>query len=174
MSLKTEMEGVPAPKQKDNNSLILKTIIILTPAVMTVLIFLLLIVPNKDLFGPGGYLGMYWFFIPLYVYLITTLSVMILQFVTCNTVVMDIIWTHTWQILLYTYAALGLSEFTIVRAPVVSLIPYKGLKGINDILEIERLRKEEFIREKAISYWLFWGILIGQMNVIGQTTICPS
>lgn len=117
---------------------------------------------------------MYWFFIPLYVYLITTLSVMILQFVTCNTVVMDIIWTHTWQILLYTYAALGLSEFTIVRAPVVSLIPYKGLKGINDILEIERLRKEEFIREKAISYWLFWGILIGQMNVIGQTTICPS
>jgi hypothetical protein len=87
---------------------------------------------------------------------------------------MDIILKSTWQILLYTYGALAVSEFTILRAPVVSLIPYKGLKGINDILEIERLRKDEFIKEKAVSYWLFWGLLIGQMNVIGQTTLCPS
>ena len=171
MSIKTEMAG---PTQKDSNSLILKTFIIIAPAILTITIFLLLIVPNRDVFGSGGYLVMYWFFIPLFVYIITTLSVMILQVVTCKTIIMDIVWPTTWQILLYVYGALGLSEFTIIRAPVVSLIPYKGLKGINDILEIERLRKEEFIREKAISYWLFWGILIGQMNIIGQSTVCPS
>jgi hypothetical protein len=171
MSLKTEMA---MPKQKDTNSSILKMVMLLGPAVITVLIFLLLIVPNRDRFGEGGYLAMYWFFVPLCVYIITTLCALILQFTTCKTVVMDIIWLNTWQILLYVYGALGISEFTIIRAPVVSLIPYKGLKGINDILEIERLRKDEFIREKAISYWLFWGILIGQMNIIGRTTICPS
>ena len=87
---------------------------------------------------------------------------------------MNIILSSTWQILCYVYGSLGISEFTILRAPVVSLIPYKGLKGINDILEIERLRKDEFIKEKAVSYWLFWGLLIGQMNIIGQTTLCAS
>jgi len=87
---------------------------------------------------------------------------------------MNIILGSTWQILYYTYGSLAVSEFTVLRAPVVSLIPYKGLKGINDILEIERLRKDEFIKEKAVSYWLFWGLLIGQMNIIGQTTLCAS
>jgi len=140
---------------------------------MVILVFLLGVVSNQDQFG--SYYGiLYWLAIPLYAYLLSTLCAMILQYVTCKTINMDIIWAHTWQILLYVYGALGISEFTVIRAPVVSLIPYKGLKGINDILEIERLRKDEFIREKAVCYWLFWGILIGQMNVIGQTTLCAS
>jgi len=159
--------------KSDNNPFVLKMVLLLLTPIMIILVFLLGIVPNQDLFG-SYYRVLYWLVIPLCTYLLSTLSAIIIQFVTCHTVNMDIIWKHTWQIMLYVYGALGLSEFTVLRAPVVSLIPYKGLKGINDILEIERLRKDEFIKEKAVSYWLFWAILIGQMNIIGQTALCAS
>ena len=161
------------PTKSDKNPFLLKTTLLFLTPVMVLLVFILGIVPNQILFG-SYYGAMYWFVIPFYTYLLSTLCAMILQYVTCHTVNMDIILSHSWQILIYVYGALGISEFTVVRAPVVSLIPYKGLKGINDILEIERLRKDEFIKEKAVSYWLFWGILIGQMNVIGQTSLCAS
>jgi hypothetical protein len=161
------------PTKSDNNPFVLKTVLLFLTPILVIMIFILGIVPNQDLFG-SYYNAMYWFVVPLSAYLLSTLCAVIIQFVTCHTVNTDIIWKNTWQILLYVYGALGISEFTVIRAPVVSLIPYKGLKGINDILEIERLRKDEFIREKAVCYWLFWGILIGQMNVIGQTTLCAS
>jgi len=161
------------PAKTNSNPFVLKTVLMLLTPIMVILIFILGIVPNQLLFG-SYYNALYWVVIPLSAYLLSTLCAIILQFVTCRSINMDIILKSTWQILLYTYGALAVSEFTILRAPVVSLIPYKGLKGINDILEIERLRKDEFIKEKAVSYWLFWGLLIGQMNVIGQTTLCPS
>ena len=161
------------PTKSDSNPFVLKTVLLLLTPIIIIIIFILGIVPNQDNFG-SYYNAMYWFVVPLSAYLLSTLCAIILQYVVCKTVNMDIIWAHTWRILIYVYAGLGVGELTVMRAPVVSLIPYKGLKGINDILEIERLRKDEFIREKAVSYWLFWGLLIGQMNVIGQTTICPS
>lgn len=159
--------------KSNNNPFVLKTALLFLIPIMIVLVFLLGIVSNQNIFG-DYYVYLYWIGVPFFAYLLSTLCAIVLQFVTCRAVNMNIILAHSWKMLLYVYGALGVSEFTILRAPVVSLIPYKGLKGINDILEIERLRKDEFIREKAVSYWLFWGLLIGQMNIIGQTTICAS
>ena len=159
--------------KSNNNPFVLKTVLMLLTPIMVLIIFILGIVPNQVFFG-GYYNAVYWIIVPLSAYLLSTASAIVIQYVTCKTVNMNIILSSTWQILYYTYGSLAVSELTILRAPVVSLIPYKGLKGINDILEIERLRKDEFIKEKAVSYWLFWGLLIGQMNIIGQTTLCPS
>ena len=159
--------------KSNNNPFVLKTVLMLLTPIMVLIIFILGIVPNQAFFG-SYYNALYWIIIPLSAYLLSTASAIVIQYVTCKTVNMNIILGSTWQILYYTYGSLAVSEFTVLRAPVVSLIPYKGLKGINDILEIERLRKDEFIKEKAVSYWLFWGLLIGQMNIIGQTTLCAS
>jgi len=150
-----------------------KIFCIIAPSLFGVVFLLLGIASNKEFFAQY-YDTVYWIAIPLFIYVLSTVASLASQFVTCKSFNIDIVFQSSWQILPWAFGALGMSEIAAVRAPVVSLTPYKGLKGINDILEIERLRSDEFIREKAVSYWVFWLVLIGQMNVIGKTTICAS
>jgi len=150
-----------------------KIFCIIAPSFFGVAFLLLGIAGNKEFFAQY-YDTVYWIAIPLFIYVLSTVASLASQFVTCKTFNIDIVFQSSWQILPWIFGALGISEIAAIRAPVVSLTPYKGLKGINDILEIERLRADEFIREKAVSYWVFWLVLIGQMSVIGKTTICAS
>jgi len=120
----------------------------------------------------SSYTAIYWLFIPLVIYAITTVCCIIAQYVACNTIDTTAVSNTTWRIILYILFGLGLGEITAMRAPVVSLVPFEGLKGINDILTIEQQRPG--MREKAVAYWLFWMIVFGQMRIIGKTTICKS
>ena len=159
--------------QVDGSNGMLKAFLIFTPAIAIVIVFYIGIVYNKMNLGTY-YTILYWVGIPIFAYILSTVSAMILQFVTCKTVQMDVILKTTWQMPVWVYAALGLSSLAIVRAPVISITPYRDLKGINDIIEIENNRKDEFLMEKAVSYYLFWAIFIGQLKIMGQSTICPS
>jgi hypothetical protein len=151
----------------------LKLMLMIAPAILGVLILIIGLAPYKDALGKN-YTIAYWFFLPVFLYLISTVFCILAQYTTCHTINMNAVLASSWNVLLFIYGALGISEIAAVRAPVVSIIPYEGLKGINDILTIEELRKGEFIREKATAYWLFWGILLGQMSAIGKSTICLS
>jgi len=161
---------VEAAVKEIGGGIYLKTALILMPAILSVFIIMLL-GANKELLGKN-YAAVYWAGIPILIYLISTVSCMIGQLVACSTVRINIITQHTWQISLYVLAALGASEFALVRAPVVSITPYKELKGIRSILEIERLNPGT--QEKATAYWVFWAIIFGQMALIGKTTVCKS
>jgi hypothetical protein len=164
-AIKTE-----AATKEAGTGIYLKNALILLPAVLGVFI-ILGIGTYKEILGKN-YASIYWTGIPILIYLISTGSCIIAQSVACSTVRMEIIVQSTWQIILYVLFALGISEFAIVRAPVVSITPYKELKGISSIVEIERLNPG--IQEKATAYWVFWITLFGQMAIIGKTTLCKS
>jgi len=130
------------------------------------------------------YGAMVWGLLPIIIYLISTGCCLLAQYSVCDTIYIGAVAKSTWQIVLYVYFALGISQFAIVRAPVVSVIPFGGLeevneqlimkklKTINDIVTIETMNPG--LQEKATAYYLFWAILFGQMALLGKTTICKS
>jgi hypothetical protein len=152
------------------SNVLLKLILTLIPALAGAA-FLVGLSSYKKTLG-GSYIAIYWLFIPLVIYAITTVCCMVAQYVSCNTINTTAVMNTTWQIMFYILFGLGLGEITAIRAPVISLVPFEGLKGINDILTIEEQRPG--MREKAVAYWLFWMTLFGQMRIIGKTTICKS
>jgi hypothetical protein len=146
----------------------LKTILMVMPAIIAVAILVM---------APRESLGMYYNFVlwgalPIILYVIGTGCCIIAQYVTCGKIFINPVLMSSWQILAYVYAALGMSQLAVIRAPVVSLIPYEGLKGINDILTIEKQRPG--LQEKATAYWVFWAVLFAQMAAIGKSTVCKS
>ena len=173
MGQRTDSTQVNGSNSSDGSNGMLKAFLLFMPPILIVIVFYLGIVYNKNSLG-NYYNTLYWFGMPIFAYVISTLCAMIFQLVTCKTVQMNVIMKSTWQMLVLVYAALGLSSFAIVRAPVISITPYRDLKGINDIIEIENNRKDEFLMEKAVTYYLFWAVFIGQLKIMGQTAICPS
>jgi hypothetical protein len=165
------MEGIKEVAMSEAGSnVMLKLILTLIPAISGAGLLIGLSSYKKTL--GSSYMPIYWIFIPLLIYGITTVCCIIAQYVSCNTINATTVMNTTWQIMIYIFFALGLGEITMMRAPVVSLVPFEGLKGINDILTIEGLRPG--IRERAVGYWVFWLTLFGQMAIIGKTTICKS
>ena len=130
------------------------------------------------------YGAMVWGLMPIVVYLLSTGCCLIAQYSACNSVHVATVTQSTWQIVIYVYFALAATQFAVVRAPVVSVIPFGGLeeineqlimkklKTINDIITIETMNPG--LQEKAMAYYLFWAILFGQMAILGKTTICKS
>jgi len=146
----------------------LKSILMVMPAIIAVAILVMM---------PKESLGMYynfllWGALPILLYVIGTGCCVIAQFVTCKAIYINTVLMSSWQIPIYVYGALGISQLAAVRAPVVSLIPFEGLKGINDILTIEKQRPG--LQEKATAYWVFWAVLFAQMAAIGKSTVCKS
>jgi hypothetical protein len=165
------MEGITEVAMSEAGSnVMLKLILTLIPAISGAA-FLIGLSSYKKTLG-SSYMPIYWIFIPLLIYGIATVCCIIAQYVSCNTINATAVMNTTWQIFIYIFFALGIGEVAMVRAPVVSLVPFEGLKGINDILTIEGLRPG--IRERAVGYWVFWLTLFGQMAIIGKTTICKS
>jgi hypothetical protein len=146
----------------------LKLILMVMPAIIAVAI---LVMTSRESLGMY-YNFVLWGVLPIILYGIGTGCCIIAQFVTCGTVFIHPVLMSSWQILAYVYAALGISQLAAIRAPVVSLIPYEGLKGINDILTIEKERTG--LKEKATAYWVFWAVLFAQMAAIGTSTVCKS
>ena len=151
----------------------LKLMLMFVPAILAVAILIIGVAPYKDILGKD-YWMLYWIGMPLIIYLLSTVSCLLAQYTTCNSINMSAVLLGSKNVLIYIYGSLLISDIAAFRAPVLSLIPYEGLKGINDILTIEDMKKGEFIKEKAVAYWLFWGTLIGQMSAIGTSTICRS
>jgi len=154
--------------QEVGSNIQLKTILMVMPAIIAVAI--LVMTPKESM-------GMYYNFIlwgalPIILYVIGTGCCIIAQYVTCGKVFIHPVLMSSWQIPAYVYSALGISQLAAVRAPVVSLIPFEGLKGINDILTIEKQRPG--LQEKATAYWVFWAVLFAQMAAIGKSTVCKS
>jgi len=179
-------------EQKTNTSLEpgsniwLKGILMVAPAFIAATI-LIAIAPykynTKSALHPV-YGAMFWGLLPIIVYLFSTVCCIIAQYTACGTVHINAVANNTWQIVLYVYTALIAGQFAIVRAPVISVIPFgeleeindqlimKRLKTINDIITIENMNPG--MQEKATAYYLFWAILFGQMSILGKSTVCKS
>jgi len=156
--------------EEAGSNVLLKIILTLIPALAGAGMLVGLSLYKKRL--GSSYTAIYWLFIPLVIYSIATVCCIIAQYVACDTVDTTAVSNASWRIIFYILFGLGLGEITAVRAPVVSLVPFEGLKGINDILTIEQQRPG--MREKAVAYWLFWMTAFGQMKIMGRTTICKS
>jgi hypothetical protein len=164
----------------------LKAILMVAPALIACAIFIALSRYKYDIKSAlhPMYNAMVWGLLPIVVYLLTTGCSLIAQYTACGSVHVTAVANSTWQIVLYVYAALAATQFTVVRAPVVSIMPFGGLeeineqlimkklKTINDIITIEKMNPG--LEEKAAAYYLFWAILYGQMSILGKSTVCKS
>lgn len=107
---------------------------------------------------------------PLVLYCLTVGAATWSQYETANTTDTTLAFLGSINMLKYIYIALAVSYFTYFRAPVVAFIPYNPkIKGIDDVLTIES--DSPWIEGAGISYYIFFGVLLGIISSIGSSAI---
>ena len=126
----------------------------------------------KDMIG--GYMPIvYWFIFPLLIYAISLTITIMNQMSTAKTVDITLAASSSVKPMLIGFMGLVLGKSAYVRAPVASAFPIlNSLKGIDDILEIERFNPA--IEGLGVAYWVWWFLVISQTAALGEATIHPS
>jgi hypothetical protein len=108
-----------------------------------------------------------WFVIPL---LITILSFginMFGQYTACKKTNPGNAAMSTLPVLGFIYLALGLSHISYIRAPIASLFVQ-----LPDVTLLQAEKERPVFKGIAISYYVFFGMLFGQVIASGLSQIC--
>jgi len=137
---------------------------------MTILIII-------GLFHFKEYLGKYFWIgylivMPALVYAVSVAFSLQSQLQSCGSMNIKLATAGSTYMLAYLYGAIAITQSAAVRAPVVSVIPYMTMKGIDSVLEIER--GLPVIQGIAVCYYVIFAIILGQMSSIGYSAVCSS
>ena len=126
----------------------------------------------KDMIG--GYMSIvYWLILPLMIYVISLTITIMNQLNTAKTIDIGLAASSSVKPMAVGFVGLVLGKSAYVRAPVASAFPIlNSLKGIDDILEIERYNPA--IEGLGVAYWVWWFLVISQTAALGDATIHPS
>jgi len=116
----------------------------------------------------------YLFILPVLLYGLSVGFSLMAQKQSCGSMNIKMAISGSIYMLVYVYAAIGLTQFAVIRAPVVSVVPYsvQTVKGIEDVLEIEKALP--LVHGIAISYYFIFAIILGQMSSLGYSAVCAS
>jgi len=122
----------------------------------------------------GNYMPLlYWILFPLLIFGVSITITLMNQMTTAHTTDIGLAASSCIKPVLAGMAGLVIGKSAYVRAPVASAFPIlNSLKGIDDILEIERVTPA--IEGMGVAYWVWWFLILSQTAALGEATIHPS
>ena len=112
---------------------------------------------------------------PFVLYLATIAASISSQYETTGKTNLAAAFVGSLPMLKYVYIALGVSYFSIFRAPIAVAAPFvdsTDIKGIEDLQAIED--KQPYIKGVGIAYYVVFGIILGIISSLGSSNIISS
>lgn len=108
-----------------------------------------------------------WGILPFVIFVIGIGLNLIGQKIACSNVHISSAFAATLYLPLWVYLFLGISQISYVRAPVTSLFVQ-----IPDVTVLEAEKEQPTLKGIAVAYYVFFGILFGQIFSSGLSQVC--
>jgi len=121
----------------------------------------------------GGIQWIYWFLIPITIYVVCFIATILNQQLAAGTIDAKGAAYACFNPTMAGLAALVLGCSAYVRAPVISAFPVvNSVKVIDDVLSVEKTNPA--LQGMGIGYWLWWFIFISLTGAMGKAAINSS
>lgn len=108
-----------------------------------------------------------WGVLPIVIFFMGVGLNMIGQKIACSTVNAGSAFSSTMTLPLFVYGTLALSQISYLRAPVTSLFVQ-----LPNVTVLESEAKYPILKGAAVAYYVFFGILFGQVVSSGMSQVC--
>lgn len=132
-------------------------------------IVIIILYSQLRLFSNATFAMILWGILPIFIFMMGVGLNVLGQYIACKRVNVGPAFSSSWPILPFVYGALGIAQSSYVRAPITSLFVQ-----IPEVTVIDSENRFPIYKGFAVAYYVFFGVLFGQVISSGFSQVCSS